>query len=645
MFESIRKHSKIVMIALFLLIIPSFVLFGIDGYNRAMEKGTAVAKVDGQSINQGEWDVAHKNEVERLRAQMPNVDVKRFESPEARYFTLERLVREKVLSVAAGNMHLRASDQRLARSLQENPTIASLRRPDGSLDVDSYRQLLAAQGMTPESFEANVRADLSSRQVLNGVTGSVIAPPAQADMALNAFFEHREIQVAQFKPADYASRLTPSDAELEAFYKAHTGQFQQAEHADVEYVVLDVDSIKNSVAVNEGDLKTYYEQNAARLASKEERRASHILIAAAKDAPAADRAKVKAKAEALLAEVRKNPGSFADLAKKNSDDPGSAAKGGDLDFFARGAMVKPFEDAVFSMNKGDISDVVESDFGYHIIKLTGIKAQHQKTLEEMRPELEAEVRQQEAQRKFAEVADTFTNLVYEQSDSLKPAADRLKLQIRTAKDVTRLPTPGLPPVLAKPKVLEAIFAADSISKKRNTEAVEVGPNQLVSARIVNYTPARTQAFDEVKGKVRDLWIAEHSAELARKEGAEKLAAWKANPASAALPAALVISRDATQKQPAAVVDAALRVRATNLPVLVGVDLGSQGYAVVRVNKVLPREGVTDAMRQQERAQYAQGLSSAESKAYYELLARQFKVQIKTAKPSAASSEENAASGG
>ena len=200
MFESIRKHSKIVMIVLFLLIIPSFVLFGIDGYNRAMEKGTTVAKVDGQAITQGEWDAAHKNEVERLRVQMPNVDIKRFESPEARYVTLERLVREKVLAAAASSQHLAISDQKLARSLQDNPTIASLRREDGTLDVDRYRQLLGSQGMTPEMYEASVRADLASRQVLGGISGSVLAPAGQADVALNAFFEHREIQVATFRP-------------------------------------------------------------------------------------------------------------------------------------------------------------------------------------------------------------------------------------------------------------------------------------------------------------------------------------------------------------------------------------------------------------------------------------------------------------
>src|SRR5665811_1597038 len=159
-----------------------------------------------------------------------------------------------------------------------------------------------------------------------------------------------------------------------------------------------------SISTNEADLKTYYEQNAARLSGKEERRASHILINAPKNAPAADRQKARARAQELLQEVRKAPESFADVAKKNSQDTGSAANGGDLDFFARGAMVKPFEDAVFAMKKGDISEVVESDFGYHIIQLTDIKTPKQRSFEELRPTIEADLKTQQAQAKFAETA-------------------------------------------------------------------------------------------------------------------------------------------------------------------------------------------------------------------------------------------------
>ena len=635
MFDFIRKHTKVTMALLFLLIVPSFVLFGLDGYNRSQDQGVAVARVDGKDITQSEWDRAHQNEVDRVRAQMPTLDAKLLDSPEARFATLERLVRDRVIAVAADKLRLATSDQRLARELQQSPEIASLRRPDGSLDMERYRQLLGSQNLTPEMFEANVRADLSRRQVLTPLSASAITSIADADLALNAFLEKREIQLARFNTSDFAAKLSPTDADLEQFYKANEKLFQAPEQATVEYLVLDVDSVKKSIVINDADLKTYYEQNAQRLSSPEERRASHILIAAPKTAPAAERAKAAAKAVELLAALKKAPDTFADVARKNSQDPGSAPNGGDLDFFARGSMVKPFEDAAFALKKGDISDVVESDFGYHIIKLTDIKAGKQRSFEEMKLELEAELKKQQAQKKFAETAEIFTNGVYEQSDALKPLAERLKLELKTAASVTRQPAAGVTGVLANPKFLNAIFSPDAIEKKRNTEAIEIAPSQLASGRIMQYMPARTRPFAEVRDGVRQRWLAERGALEARKEGMAKLSAWKVAPATAVLPAPVVVSREQTQQLPNEVVDAALRADLSTLPatpVFAGVDLGAQGYAIVKVDKVVVRDAPAEAVTKQGREQYAQAWASAESLAYYNTLKERFKAEILVNRP-------------
>lgn len=632
MFDFIRKHTKVTMGLLFLLIVPSFILFGLDGYNRSGGNGAVVAKVDGKEIGQSEWDRAHQIEVDRLRASMPTLDVKLLDSPQARYATLERLVRDRVIAAAAVKFKLATSDQRLARELQESPEIASLRRPDGTLDMERYRQLLGSQGLSPEMFEANVRADLSNRQVLAGIGASGFSPKSAADLALNAYFEKREIQVARFNTADFSAKLNPTDADLDQFYKSNEKLFQAPERATIEYVLMDVDAIKKSITVNEADLKTYYEQNAQRLSGAEERRASHILITSPKTAPAADREKARAKAEELLAVVKKSPDTFAAVATKNSQDPGSAANGGDLDFFARGAMVKPFEDTAFSMKIGDISGVVESDFGYHIIKLTDIKAPKQRSFEEMRPELEADLVKQQAQKKYSEAVETFTNGVYEQSDSLKPVAERLKLDVKTATNVTRQPLAGVTGVLANAKFLNALFAPDAIDKKRNTEAIEVAPSQLVSGRIVQYFPAQTQPFVEVKDIVRQRWLAQRGTEEARKEGIAKLAAWKATPASAVLPASVLVSREKMQDLPPPVIDVAMRADATALPAFAGVDLGAQGYAIVKVGKVVPRAPPLEGAAEQERRQYAQWWTAAEGLAYYNSLKDRFKAQILVAKP-------------
>jgi len=635
MFDFVRKHTKIMMFLMFLLIIPAFVLVGVDGFRSMDGGGSSVAKVGSHSIKQAEWDAAHKNETDRLRESMPNIDPKLLDSAEARYVTLERLVRERVLADAAKDAHLITTDARLARELQQNPTIASLRKPDGTLDMERYRQLAASQGLTPEGFEARVRSDLSIQQVETGVRGTAFATAAQAAVALNAFYERREVQVVRFAAADYAGKVTLSDVDMDTFYQANQALFQAPEAASVEYVVLDMESVKKTISVNEQDLKTYYEQNAARLSGKEERRASHILVTASKDLPAAERQKAKDRAIELLAQVRKAPDTFADIARKNSQDTGSAANGGDLEFFGRGAMVKPFEDAVFAMKKGDISEVVESDFGFHIIKLTDVKAPKQKSFDELRAGMEADLRTQQAQRKFAEVAVEFTNGVYEQSDALKPIADKLKLEVKTAANLQRNASPAQTGVLANPKFLAAIFSTDSVEKKRNTEAIEIGANQLAAARITQYTPARTLPLAEVKTAVRDRLVASRAAEMAKKDGQQKLEAWKASAAGANLPAAVVVSREQTQNIPAPAITAALRADTTSLPAWVGVDLGTQGYAVVRVNKVLERPPVAEATAKQERAQVAQWLAGAEAQAHYQALKDKYKVQIKVAKPNSA----------
>ena len=634
MFDFVRNNTKIMMGILFLLIIPSFVLFGLEGYSRFNDKATVVAKVNGNKISQTDWDAAHKREVDRIRASMPNLDVKLFDTAEAKYATLERLVRDQVIAAAAQKLQLVASDTRLARELQQSPAIAALRTADGKLDMERYKQLAASQGMTPEMFEMQVRADLSNRQVIQGVQASAYATSAQTQTAMNAFMQRREVQILNFPAADFLSKITVSDADLQAYYDKSKDKYQSSESADIEYIVLDIESLRQSITLNEQDLKSYYEQNLQRLSSKEERRASHILITAAKDAPEAEKKTARAKAEDLLNLVKAKPASFAEVARKNSQDPGSAVKGGDLDFFGRGAMVKAFEDAAFSMKKSDISDLVESEFGYHIIQLTDIKAAKAQSFESLRPSMEADLKKQQAQRKYAELAETFSNTVYEQSDSLKPVADKLKLNIQQASQVARqaAQTRG---VLSHPGLLQAIFSEASLQKQRNTEAIEVAPSTLVSARVVKHQPAATLPLADVKEFVKRALTQEKAAEMAKAQGEQRLAALKASSGADKLPNAIVISREKTQSQLPKVVDAVLRADPNKLPSVSGVDLGVQGFAVVRVTKVLPPEAENKELMLQAQQQFTQLWGTAETQAYIAQLKTMLKAEILVTKPSAA----------
>ena len=632
MFDFVHKNAKIMQFLLFLLIVPSFALVGVDGYNRMLNTGEDVAKVDGKGIKQTDWDAANKNEIDRIRASNPSIDVKLLDSPELKYATLERLVREQVTAAAVKSAHFETSDQRLAAELQGDPTIASLRLPDGKLDKERYKLLVGSQGLTPEMFEARVRAQISARQVFKGVQSSGFSPNAVVDVALNAFLQKRELQVATFDAASFASKVTLTEADIETYYKANQALFQAPEQANIEYAVLDLDTIKKTLTVTDDELKGYYDQNIARYSGQEERRASHILITSPKGAPAAERDKAKVKAQSLLDAVTKAPNTFADVAKANSQDPGSAVKGGDLDFFPKGAMVKPFEDAAFAMKKGDLSTLVESDFGFHIIKLTDIKAAKQRSFDEVKPEIDAEVKKQQAQKKFAEAAEIFTNMTYEQSDSLKPVADKLKLEVKTAANVTRNVASGATGVLANPKFLNAIFSTDAIEKKRNTEAFETASKQLVSGRITQYTAARTLPLAEVKDRVRERLTAVISFEMAKKEGMAKLAAWKAEPTSAVMPAAVTVSRNQTQNLAPQVVEAALKADASKLPGFVGVEVAGRAYYVAKINKVLAPDASDEAILKQGRSQYAQALVAAEDQAYYNVLKERFKTDIKVEKP-------------
>ena len=627
MFDFIRSHIRVLFFAVIVLIVPSFVFFGVQGYGQFNDPaGLAVAEVGGQKITRAEWDAAHRRQTEQMRRQMPNLEAAFFDSPEVKRETLDGMVRERVLLTAAHSAHLSISDDRLQREVMAIPQLAALRGPDGSIDVAAYKALIAAQGLTTEGFEANMRQDLVLRQVLAGVTNSVAPAGAAGRTALNALLQQREVQILRFDSKDQVAGLKASDAELAAYHKAHEAQFRAAEQASIEYAVLDLDTLNAGISVTDDDLRKYYGENVSRYTAAEERRASHILINVAKDAPAAERSQGKAKAEGLLAELRKNPAAFAELAKKNSGDTASAERGGDLDFFSRGAMVKPFEDAAFAMKPGEISNLVATDFGFHIIRLDGVRGGQSKPFEGVRAEIEVEVKKQLAQKKYADAAEQFTNTAYEQSDSLQPLIDKLKLKKQTA-TVQRTPAAGAAGALASVKLLGAVFGNDVLKNKRNTEAVEVGPNQLAAARVVQHHPARVLPLAEVLPRVRERVIAEQSATAARKLGEAKLAALRGGSDATALPAAVVFSRASAQTQPRALVDAVLGADATKLPLWLGVDLGEAGYAVIRLLAVKPPMPESPELTQLL-PRYAQAWGAAEAQAYYNALKARYKVEIK-----------------
>jgi len=640
MFDFFRKHTWLLQVVLAFVVI-AFVGTGVyQGYGSLMADDNAtVAKIDGRKLTRSEWELAQREQIERIRRQMPNVDPKLFDTPEMKRQSLDAVVRERVTLAAADKLHLVITDDRLQRLFATDPQLAFLRNPNGSVNKDA----LAAQGMSSEMFAQRLRQDLSLRQVFQGVNGTAIAPLAATSAALDAMFQQREVQVQRFATKDSTDKVTPTDADIEKFYKdpANAPQFLAPEAANIEYVVLDLATLKKGITVSDKDLQDYYAANEKRYTSLEERRASHILVKVDASASAADRAKAKTKAEGLLAEVKKNPAGFADIARKNSDDPGSAEKGGDLDFFGRGGLAaKPLEDAAFALKVDEIGPLVESEFGYHIVKLTAVRGGDKRSFESVRAEIQSEVQTQLAQKRFSEAAVEFTNMVYEQPDSLKPVVDKFKLELRSAQDVHRTAAPGASGALANAKFLEALFGADAVRNKRNTEAVEIAPSTMVSGRIVKYEAAHQLPLADVKAKVRDRLVTLQAAALARKQGEARLAELRAAPDTAMPDAAVTVSRAQPRELTGALIDAVLKAPAAKLPAFVGVDLGDQGYAVVKIAKVLSRDPAAgDASRAQ--AQYGQAWGDAEGQAYYAALKTRFKVEIK---PNVLAATDAAASG-
>lgn len=626
MFDFVRTHTRLALGFMLLLIIPSFVFFGIDGYSRSSDGGNAtVAKVDGVSITQAEWESVHQRAVDRVRRQNPGQDAKSLDTPEVRQEALDSLVRDRVLLAAANQMHLTPSDERLKRLFASDPQFAAFRNADGSVN----RELLAMQGMSSETFAQQLRQQFAVQQVMAGMTRSVVSSAAIAAASLDPLLQRREIQMQRFDPAAYRAQANPTESEIEAFYKTQQANFKSPERADIEYVVLDLDSLGKGITVSDEELRKSYADNAARYTLPEERRASHVLIKTDKDTAAADKTKAKARAGELLAQARKNPADFAELARKNSQDTGTAAQGGDLDFFGRGAMVKPFEEAAFTLKQGDISDVFETDFGFHFLIVTGVRGGQKKAFEDVRAEIDAELRKAKAKAEWAKAAEQFTNTVYEQSDSLQPVidkfSDKLKLDKKTA-TVQRTPMPGASGPLVSAKLLEAVMGNEAVVNKRNTDAIEVAPNQLVSARVVKHSPARTLALAEVKDTVRETLVSQLAAEEARKAGLARVAALKQAPTEA-LAQTLTVSRAQTQGAPKRVIDAVMAVDASKLPTVVGVDLQAQGFLVLRVVQVLPREaapGGDEAVR----TQFAQAWGQAEAEAYMAALKKRFKAEVK-----------------
>jgi peptidyl-prolyl cis-trans isomerase D len=631
MLDFFRNHKRLMMFLLILVIVPGLGFVGIQGFRGFFDDSANVASINGRKITRVEFDNTLRQQIDQARQILgAQFDMKMIDTPERRHEILDGLIQQRALADEVQREHLTASDDAVRRALLADPVISSLRKPDGSFDVDRYKQLLAMQGMTPEQYDERVRYGLSMEQIPASIQASAFTPKSLAQHLADIASQQRTVQGLMLSAKGYAAKVQPTDAQLASYYDAHRIDFATPETATIQYLVLSPAALAASVRPSDADLKKYYDDNIARYQTQPQMRASLILISAPQSASPDDKAKARQKADALLAEVKGHPDQFAKIAEQNSQDPLSAAKGGDLGYFGPKMMAggAAFDNAAFKLQKDEVSNVVATDVGYVILKATDIKPSVTEPFDTVKSQIAKDLTAQLAAKAFTDASDGFTSAVYEQAKSLQPAADKYKLAIQTA-TVTPKPNAALPPdsPLNNAKFLAAVFANDSVKDKNNTQAIDAGNSTLIAAHVTDYKPAVVPALDTIKDAVRQKYVAEQSAELAHKDGAAKLANLQKSKSTEGFAPQLKVSRNDTQGLPPAALSAVFKAGTQKLPAYVGVDLGADGYAIYRVNAVLPGPAVDAPRLAAAQQQIAQSAAQLEWQAYVDALRMRSKVKL------------------
>lgn len=614
MFELIQKRKRLAQVVLVLLVIP-FAFFGLESYTRSVGGRDDVATVNGSSITQEEFAEALRNQRERLRTAFgPGIDLDALDTPQARRALLDQLVSQRLLLDAALRAGLAVSDEELRETIAAIPAFQG----EGGFSRANYEALLRAQNLTPQMFEARLRQDIALSRLTEAVADTAIVSRTVAERLEALQSERRQVQESLIAAQPFLARVKVGEDEVKAYYASNAAEFRVPARVRAEYLVLSAERLAGGEKVPEAELRAAYEARAAQYQVAEQRRASHILV------------KTEDEARRLAAEVRKAPASFAELAKKHSQDPGSAPAGGDLGFFGRGMMVPAFEDAAFRMQPGEVGEPVQSEFGWHVIRLTGVQPAKTRPFEAVREELAAELARQQGTRRFAEAAEAFSNMVYEQPDSLKPAAERFGLPLQTSGWLARTPTAEAG-VLGNAKLLGALFAADALEHRRNTDAIEVAPKVLVAARVIEHQPETQRKLDEVRAEIEQRLRTQEAARLAQQAGNAKLAELrKGGDAGVQWGAAKAVSRRSPQGVPAGALRQIMAADAQKLPSYAGAERGTEGYMLYRVTKVLEPEARPEAQKTAEQQRSAQLAGARQLEAFVASLRERADIEVRAA---------------
>jgi peptidyl-prolyl cis-trans isomerase D len=610
MFDLVHKYKRVIQVFLGLIAI-TFVGWGVENYTSMRQAGAgAVASVNGMDISEREFQEQLRSQQEQMRRMFGGaIDPSVLDSPESRRAVLEGMIEQRLIAREAARAHLLMSRQAVIEAITSAPEF----QEDGKFSSAKYSAYISSQGLSDEGYVAQLQSQLPLQRISGAVGATAIAPKTVATRLAALEAQKREVSESRIELQPFLAKVKIDDAQLKAHYDANLADYRTPERVRAEYLVLSAQALSRDDPPTEQEVKSAYDARAAQYRVEEQRRASHILV------------KSKDEAEKILAEVRKAPNTFAALAKKHSQDPGSAEKGGDLGWFGRGMMVKPFEELVFKLSPNEIR-MVESEFGFHVVRLTGVQAGKARPFEEVRKELAEELAREKGQKKFAEAAERFNDVVYEQADSLQPAAERFKLKVQTTGWIAKSAKQELG-ALDNPKLLAALFSVDAIQNKRNTDAIEVAPNTLVAARVLEHQPAAQRSFDEVKGEIAELLRRREASALALKDGVAKLEQLKSgSEAGIKWGPPRQVSRRDPQGLPLNVLRQVVSADTSKLPAYIGVPIPDGGYSLLKITRVI--EEPVKAEDPQVTGRAAQLFGNADYEAYVESLRQRADIDVR-----------------
>ena len=593
MFDLVTKNRLLVYIVLGLIIL-TFAFFGVDSYFQGAGQVNEVATIGdapvtvqefGQSLRQAQDLV--RQQAQQQNAQQMNAYLN---SPEFRRAVLDDLIQRRLLLGYAGMAGMSVSVDELRNEIMG---VQAFYGEDGVFSVERYEQLLRAQNMTPAGFESQIEQDILLSRIRESVAGSAFIPESVVDRLVRLRGQEREVSQLLISPVDFRDKIEVTEEDARKYFEENASLFRIPERAKIEYLVLTPEIAAATVEVSEDELKRVYEERISEFQSAEERRASHILIAVGADASEEDQAAAKAKADELYQELQASPEQFGELARTHSQDPGSAEQGGDLGYFQRGFMVAEFENAAFSLKPGEISAPVRTQYGYHIIRIDEVKPIETTPFAKVRDQLLKELRENRVQDAYLQAAQTFSDMVYTEYDSLNPTAESLGLTVQ-ASDWISPSGGGMNPLLNNPELLEAVFSGESLEEKRNTQAIEVQPNTMLSARVVEHAPPADVPFEDVSRDIIDFLNTERAVEMAKQEGEatlEKLTSGDRLENLKWSKPGIVTLQQRQGLHPEGV-RAVFSANAKELPAYTGVSVDDGRYVIYRISTVRDVESVS-----------------------------------------------------